>query len=298
MSELITTRAPAKINLALSVGSPEEDGMHPIASWMMTVNLYDELELKKLLPQSQSRFATIWHDEATRKADIDWPFQKDLSARAHHALEERVGRKLLIQSTLRKRIPLGGGVGGGSSDAAMMLIGLNHLFDLGLERSELADIGREVGSDIPFLVHGGSAIVEGRGEQVENLADPPEIHAVLAFPDLGCPTAEVYHRFDELETGRSVDPERVRNVAKNPSFDAPFNDLAAPAFDLFPALKKISEDLESLAERPAHLSGSGSTIFVLCDDPLHAEQLALVASERLDLPCLSVSGAEGVEMTG
>lgn len=298
MNNLITARAPAKLNLALSVGSPEEDGMHPIASWMVTVDLHDELELKKLPPQSQSRFATIWHDEATRKADIDWPFRHDLSVRAHRALEERVGRNLLIQSTLRKRIPLGGGIGGGSSDAAMMLIGLNQLFDLGLERSELADIGGEVGSDVPFLVHGGSAIVEGRGERVESLPVSPDIHAVLAFPDLACPTSEVYRRFDELQTGQTVDPERVRNVAENPSFDAPFNDLSAPAFDLFPALKKIAEDLGSLAERPAHLSGSGSTIFVLCDDPLHAEQLALVAGERLDLPCLSVSGAEGVEMTG
>ncbi|MCH2160661.1 MAG: 4-(cytidine 5'-diphospho)-2-C-methyl-D-erythritol kinase [Phycisphaerales bacterium] len=296
MRERVLARAPAKLNLALSVGGPDASGMHPIASWMVTVDLMDEMELLALPPGSLSRFATIWHDDALRKADIDWSFQHDLPARAHRLLEARVERPLHVQSTLRKRIPLGGGVGGGSSDAAAMLLALNDLFELGLSLQDLAEVGREVGSDVPFLIHGGSGIVEGVGEQVEPRDEPPSLHAVLAFPESGCPTAEVYRRFDDLQAGSELDADRVRMVAGALTPENPFNDLAEPAYDLFPDLRKASEALSSLAERPAHLSGSGSTLYVLCDDPLHAEHLAMAASEQLDLASVPVSSVSGVAL--
>ena len=296
MPERVLAHAPAKLNLALSVGATDQSGMHPIASWMVTVDLIDEMELVALPPASMSRFATLWHEDALRTPDIDWPFSADLPARAHRLLQARVERPLHIQSTLRKRIPLGGGVGGGSSDAAAMLLGLNELFELGLSRDELAEVGRDVGSDVPFLVHGGSGIVEGVGERIEAHDAPTELHAVLAFPETGCPTGEVYRRFDDLVPSAALDADRVRSVAGGLTPDNPFNDLAQPAYDLFPDLRELSEALGQLAERPAHLSGSGSTLFVLCDDPLHAEHLAQAARERLKTPCLAVSSVPGVAL--
>lgn len=296
MPERVLAHAPAKLNLALSVGGPDQSGMHPIASWMVTVDLVDEIELVALPAGSMSRFATLWHEDALRTPDIDWPFSADLPARAHRLLEARVERPLHIQSTLRKRIPLGGGVGGGSSDAAAMLVGLNELFELGLSRVELAEVGRDVGSDVPFLVHGGSGIVEGLGERIEAHDEPAGLHAVLAFPETGCPTGEVYRRFDDLAPSAALDVDRVRSVAGKLTPENPFNDLAQPAYDLFPDLRELSEALGQLAERPAHLSGSGSTLFVLCDDPLHAEHLAEAAREQLKTPCLAVSTAPGVAL--
>ena len=114
--------------------------MHPIASWMVTVSLHDELFLEALEPDSFSLYAIIWHKDARRKSEIDWSITKDLAVRAHLAVEEHVGRKLPIKMRLETRIPVGGGLGGGSSNAAAMLRALNELFDLKLSRETLRDI--------------------------------------------------------------------------------------------------------------------------------------------------------------
>src|SRR5688572_1918801 len=164
MARSIKVLAPAKLNLALSVGppAPELGGFHPIASWMMTVELFDELTLTRLEPGVLSRYAIVWHKDARRRSEINWSLTKDLAVRAHHALEKHIGRvgEFPVQMKLEKRIPVGGGMGGGSSDAAAMLRALNDLYELNLPREELAKVGATLGSDVPFLVHGGSAIVE------------------------------------------------------------------------------------------------------------------------------------------
>ena len=158
MPEKITISAPAKLNLALSVGFPNADGMHPICSWMVTVDLFDELELTRLENDRFSRYGIIWHAEAKRRSGINWPITTDLAVRAHLALEDRFRRRLPLQLKIEKRIPVGGGLGGGSSNAAAMLLAVNRLFELGLSVEELAGIGEGLGADVPFLVRGGSAI--------------------------------------------------------------------------------------------------------------------------------------------
>jgi 4-diphosphocytidyl-2-C-methyl-D-erythritol kinase len=289
MGPSVLALAPAKVNLALSVGPPGVDRMHPIASWMVTVDLHDELLLTRLPEESLSRYAILWHEEARRRSDIDWSITKDLAVRAHLALQEHVGRPLPLQLKMQKRIPVGGGLGGGSSDAAAMLHGVNALYALGLDDDELASIASGLGSDVAFLVHGGSAIVEGLGERVERHDDVPDLHAVLAFPSVACPTGAVYGAFDrEAQTAR-VDAARVRSLARSrPAPHDCFNDLAGPACAIAPSLRDDIEELSALAERPAHVSGSGSTIFVLCDDPLHAAALAEASIRKLDLPAVAV----------
>jgi 4-diphosphocytidyl-2-C-methyl-D-erythritol kinase len=289
MGPSVLALAPAKVNLALSVGPPGVDRMHPIASWMVTVDLHDELLLTRLPDESLSRYAILWHEEARRRSDIDWSITKDLAVRAHLALQEHVGRPLPLQLKMQKRIPVGGGLGGGSSDAAAMLHGVNALYALGLDDDELASIASGLGSDVAFLVHGGSAIVEGLGERVERHDEVPDLHAVLAFPSVACPTGAVYGAFDrEAQTAR-VDAARVRSLARSrPAPHDCFNDLAGPACAIAPSLRDDIEELSALAERPAHVSGSGSTIFVLCDDPLHAAALAEASIRRLDLPAVAV----------
>ena len=129
MPASVRVAAPAKLNLALSVGPPNVDRMHPISSWMVTVDLFDDLDVARLPDGSLSRYAIEWHPEARRRTPIDWSISKDLAVRAHLAIERLVGRPLPLQMRLRKRIPVGGGLGGGSSDAAAMIRAVDAIFD-------------------------------------------------------------------------------------------------------------------------------------------------------------------------
>ena len=300
MQRSLKSLAPAKLNLALSVGPPMADAarMHLICSWMVTVDLFDELLLTRLEPGRMSRYAILWHAEARRRSDINWSISKDLAVRAHLALEKHTGRALPVQLKMEKRIPVGGGLGGGSSDAAAMLRGVNELFELRLSADQLADIGASIGSDVPFLVHGGSAIVQGVGDQIARIDHGGKdiIHAVIAFPDAACPTAQVYNLFDQRTASSAHSPQlRAAAVAELTRAPKPsamshrlFNDLAGPAIMAAPSLKGHLDDLSRLAERPAHITGSGSSIFVICDDEMHAGALAEAAQHKLDLPAVAV----------
>ena len=297
MRPKIQARGPAKLNLALSVAAPQADGMHPIASWMMTVDLFDDLELVRLPIGYPSRYAITWHEDALRKTDIDWSVSKDLTVLAHNALEQAVGRALAVQARVQKRIPVGGGLGGGSADAAAMLHGLNRLFELGLSSEDLAAIGGPLGSDIAFQVHGGAGVVAGLGERIELIPPPSSLHAVLMFPETVCPTGPVYRRFDDLQPNAQADEDRVRRLATRPlQRDSPFNDLAAAALDLHPNLQGDIDRIRPIVERPIHVSGSGSTLFTLCDDSLQADLLAAVVSEQLQIPAIAVQTAPGLNL--
>jgi len=297
MPRTVTVLAPSKLNLALSVGGPGPDRMHPIASWMVTLDFGDELTLTRLPEGSMSMFATIWHPEARRPSDIDWSITKDLAYRAHQSLERELETRLPVKSLVAKRIPVGGGLGGGSSNAAAMLRALDALFELGLPTSRLASIAAGLGSDIPFLVHGGSALVGGLGDRVEPMSAVPKAHVVLAFPEVPCPTPAVYRRFDERGgLGSRADDARVRALAHSVGssrvpFDAPFNDLAAPALDIAPSLAAHVQAIAAIAERDVHVSGSGSTLFTICDDPLHAQALAAAIEQRTGLPAVAAQAA-------
>jgi len=292
----ITLTAPAKVNLALAVGAPSlsHGGMHPISSWMVTVDLVDDLTITRLEDDALSMYAILWAEDARRRIEIDWSITKDLAVRAHLALQQFTGRELPVKLKLEKRIPVGGGLGGGSSNAAAMLRGVNELFELGLDAGALARIGSTLGSDVPFLVRGGSAIVEGVGEALEHHEQVPEIHMVLVLPDASCPTGPVYGAFDRLRPGAALDSARVRSLV-GATLDpaAPFNDLAASAFEVAPSLADHVEELAAVVERPVHVSGSGSTLFFICNGRLEAELLAEAVSQRLVLPALPVRTLAG-----
>lgn len=294
MPSFVRAHSPAKVNLALSVGAPRADGMHEIASWMVTAGFGDDLEVRRLLPGTPSRYAIEWAPDAHRKTDIDWPLAKDLAVRAHRALEARLGRELPVQMRLQKRIPVGGGLGGGSSNAGAMLRALDALFDLRLRAEYLELLAQSLGSDVPFLVRGGSAFVGGVGEVLEPHARDAmhETHLVLAFPEISCPTGAVYRAFDALRADARVDPARVRALARAaPRADDPFNDLADAACAVAPALAELRAQLASFAGQTVHVSGSGSTLFLVCDSAIHAETLAGAIAGRCDVPAVATSVA-------
>ncbi len=292
MSASVTEPCHAKLNLALSVGPPGVDRMHPIASWMVTIDLADELTVTRLAPESLSRYAILWHEDARRTSEIDWSVTKDLAVRAHLALEQHTGRDLPVQMLLRKRIPVGAGLGGGSANAAAMLRVANRLFDLGLTTADLIEIASGLGSDVPFLVVGGSAVVEGLGDRVVPTRPVEDAHFVLVFPEEACPTGRVYAAFDDLlarKTHAGVQSERVRELAEAGRLrhEACFNDLTDAALRVAPSLSRLRCEIGAIAERDVHLSGSGSTLFVPCDDAMHAEALAAAIANRLNMPAVA-----------
>ncbi|MCC7146495.1 MAG: hypothetical protein IT443_08620 [Phycisphaeraceae bacterium] len=287
---------PSKVNLTLSVGSPRPDGFHPIASWMVATRFGDQLAIKRL-DEGPSRFDLSFAADApgARRGSlpgaipgVDWPLEKDLAWRAHALMEAHVGRDLPVHMTLSKRIPTGAGLGGGSSDAAGMLVGLKRLFALDLQRDELVSLARKLGSDVAFLVYAvegsPSALAFGLGDQIEPKAMKGPVDLVLIFPGVGCPTAQVYKTFDRLDAGgqrNGLQEAKVRALAElyPVSAEELFNDLAEPACQVQPCLGELRGQLARELGQPVHVTGSGSTLFVVAAGADDAARIAQKAGK-------------------
>lgn len=273
-SASITHVAYAKINLALSVGPAQplgsaRAGWHPIATWMHAIDLCDEI---RVTSARASSFHAAWADDAPRPTPIDWPPERDLAARAHCELEAAVGRSLPAEISLIKRIPVGAGLGGGSSDAAATLLALREAFSLPITTRDLAAIATSLGSDVSFFVDDQTpprpAIVRGFGEGIERV---PRVAAavVLIVPDFACETSAVYKEFDRNPTN-GVDHERVSAMASRGTLPSQldfFNDLAEPAMRLHPDLRTIQSAAADVLGAPVHMTGSGSALFALTSSP-------------------------------
>ena len=207
-----------------------------------------------------------------------------------------VARVHPVAAVLEKRIPLGAGLGGGSSDAARTLEALNRLWQTNWPAARLSEVAGRLGSDVPFFLHGPSSVCTGRGEVVRPVPRPRPRWVVLVLPDVHMPTPAVYRRFDEM--GLGFDPE-IENPpdwldwAKLPAKDLLarlVNDLEAPAFDLRPALGTLRADAELKLQRPVRMSGSGSSLFTLYDgnDAHEAERAASGISARFGVTALAV----------
>ena len=298
----ISMRAHAKVNLALAVGPPlpptagAHAGFHPICSWMHAIDLFDDLTITRLRDHEPSRHEITWAVDAPRPSPIDWPVEKDLCVRAHRAIERLVGRALPLHLSLRKRTPVGGGLGGGSSDAAVTIRALNTLFDLNLSPQPQLDIARTLGSDVAFFLGAPSplappppAIVSGLGERLEPQAPVPGC-LLLILPPMGCPTGPVYRAFDAAPSAPLNEP-RVRAIAARAAREARvpdadlFNDLAAAAFAVAPALEAIRHAAAHALGRPVHVTGSGSTLFAIFPTP----RAAADARARVRTACPSVA---------
>jgi 4-diphosphocytidyl-2-C-methyl-D-erythritol kinase len=253
-------QAPAKINLHLRVGRPRADGFHPLLTWMVTVGLSDVLTIA---PSTAG--LTFACDDPSLPID-----GRNLVVKATTLLAARLNRAPDVSVHLAKRIPAGGGLGGGSSDAAHALLAVAQLWgvdDLPL----LAEVAAAVGSDVPFFLFGPSSICRGRGELVLPVAAPAVArHALLVLPGIEMPTVAVYRRFDEMGLGSDT----TGDVGEGrwtflPAIDLMphlINDLEPPAFALRPELGQLRSQLEADLARPVRMSGSGSTLFTLYDD--------------------------------
>jgi 4-diphosphocytidyl-2-C-methyl-D-erythritol kinase len=290
-SEALSVLCPAKVNLALSVGPRRGDGFHAIASWMVAVEFGDRLTIASA---EQSSYDIRFADDAPQPQKVDWPLEKDLSVRAHRLMEQAVGRSLPIRAALEKRIPAGAGLGGGSSDAAAMLVSVNRLFDLRMTERDLCGLAEKLGCDVAFLVGAmfgkPSALVTGLGETVEPLPLSEPIHLVLVLPPYGCPTGRVYAAFDEMVGQRAaVARERVEQLGRCMPLqpDAPFNDLAEPAARVTPELAETLAKLRGEQQLPMHVTGSGAAMFVVVANAQAGTALARQISGQFALPAVT-----------
>jgi len=283
MGESITIHTPAKVNLALSVGAPDTSGYHPLASWMIAVDLCDTLRLAPTSGPPAFDIAVADDPPATSSGNRPpWTVEDDLSVRAHRLMEWWLARSLPIKAELRKRIPPAMGLGGGSSDAAAMLVGLDRLFRLSLGADRLTALGRELGSDVPFIVkalieHEPTAVVTGTGEHWEAAPLNAPLHLTLVLPPLSCATGRVYEAFDTLHPGAGpADATRVRSLAQSAEMQGArlFNELRPAAERVEPELVKTIERVSRRVELPVHLTGSGAGLFVVAASADHAASMA------------------------
>lgn len=293
----VTVACPAKVNLVLSVGGRDETtGLHPLSSWMAAVDLCDTLTVRRLPDAEPTRAAIRFAPDAPRPETVDWPIASDLAVRAHRACEAAAGRRLPLAVDLVKRIPTGGGLGGGSSDAAGLLVAVDRLFDRPLPRETQISIAQSLGSDVPFalaaLTGTPSAVISGFGETLRP-APTAGGHLVLFVPRFGCDTRRVYQTFDGARGARTDAPEpAARLVAHAAAGDAHAwdNDLCEPARTAHPPLDRLLRAASHHVGRTIHLTGSGSTCFAAADDAAHAATLA----RRFHGLAQSVAGLRGV----
>jgi 4-diphosphocytidyl-2-C-methyl-D-erythritol kinase len=268
--------APAKINLFLEVIGKRQDGYHEIESVMQTVNLFDTLHLQR----SKGGVSLITNCPELPSDN------GNLVYRAAILMQKEYGVKRGVRINLYKKIPIGGGLGGGSSNAAATLIGLNHLWQLGLSKSELISLALQLGSDVPFFIYGKTALVKGRGEIVFPLPINKNFCYLLIAPHLVIPTKNIYKNLKISLTKplfnaniivgnllkQQVKYEEIKRLL--------YNRLESVALKLYPVLRNTYYELQKIITDRILISGSGSTIFKLCSCKKEANYLSASLSYK------------------
>jgi 4-diphosphocytidyl-2-C-methyl-D-erythritol kinase len=258
MEKAVLSRAPAKVNLHLGVYGRRQDGYHEISSIFQAISLADELVVRSLKEPECIRIDGVF----------DCPPEKTTLYGAIVAFRAATGCNEGVSVEARKAIPAGAGMGGGSSDAASLLIALDALFETGLDAARLESIGARIGSDVPFFVRGGAAIVTGRGETVEPIAARQDFSLVVVFPGFPVRTADAYDLLDasrsRMAGGSDLGIEELRRAYRLPVTDWPFfNSFEGPIGAAHPAIADWIRRLHEEGAGFVRMSGSGSTVFGL-----------------------------------
>jgi 4-diphosphocytidyl-2-C-methyl-D-erythritol kinase len=272
----VRVRVPAKINLHLGVGPLRDDGYHELNTVYHAISLFDELTARP-----GDTLTLTMEGEGAGQLALD---DSNLVIRAARALAAHGGVAAHARLHLRKQIPLAGGLAGGSADAAATLIACDALWGLGMSRDELATVGAGLGSDVPFLLYGGTALGTGHGESVSPvLARPSLWHWVVAVADGGLSTPDVYRELDKLRAG-AWPPAPLGNAdellaalrQRHPDVLGAVlaNDLQPAALSLRPALADVIKAGYDAGAVAGIVSGSGPTCVFLATDAGHAESVA------------------------
>jgi 4-diphosphocytidyl-2-C-methyl-D-erythritol kinase len=263
----VTVRVPGKVNLYLEVGDLRDDGYHELTTVFHAVSLLDEITVRN---------ADVLSLELTGEGMETLPADdRNLAWRAAELMAEHVGRAPDVAISVEKSIPVAGGMAGGSADAAAVLVAMNTLWELGVPRRDLHALAAELGSDVPFALHGGTALGTGRGEELATVLARNTFHWVLAFAEGGLSTPAVFAELDRLreDTGRDGpqrldDPEPLLAAlaSGDPTELAPLlgNDLQPAALSLDSALRRTLRAGTDAGALAGIVSGSGPTCAFLC----------------------------------
>ena len=247
--------SPAKINLTLEILGTRADGYHELRSIIQPIDLFDEV----MIELQEGRGIEL------HSSFIPIPSDKDnLAWKAAALFLEKSGQELQVEISIKKRIPLGSGLGGGSSNGASVMIGLNRLTDAFSEQ-ELLKLALNLGADVPFFIRSQTAVIEGIGEKINPLRNFPLFYYVILFPNINTSTEMVYKKWDELNNtdrvqNQSVD-EQIRKFSNRNAALPLINDLENPATALHPEIKAYKQILTSLGLESVLMTGSGSAVY-------------------------------------
>jgi len=263
--------APAKVNLFLEVIGKRSDGYHNIETIMLAVNLYDKLEFRQ---STSIKISSPGLEFPTNETNTIY--------KAANQLWKWVGKFYGFEVQLTKKIPIGAGLGGGSSDAAATILSLNKIYNLNLSEKDLLKIAEQVGSDVPFFLKTKFALCQGRGNIIKPLVIPRKIYLVLVFPNINISTKTVYEaikikKLNKLLTSQNKIGKMLASLEKGDFFEMTrqmFNRLEAFTFDLYPAVKELKYQMVKLSFGATIMSGSGSSIFGICKTRKEAKEKA------------------------
>ena len=291
----LRVNAPAKINLNLLVGKLRPDGFHSVDSYVAAVTLYDQVDLK---PREDGQFNChcIGADCGCEQENLAMRAAKLLAQNVSHhhaALPHGPAASPHFASGvdiyLKKNIPPGKGLGGGSSDAAAVLEGLNHLWCLHLDHRRLTELAIKLGSDVPLFLGPSASRMTGRGEILEHAQVSP-FCAILFLSQYFCGTADVYRKFDEF-AHTAAQQIHVNLISQRPPSQWRLdmvNQLQEASFAVCPALGSLWREISEAAKIPIHMSGSGSALFALCDSPEDSAKVIASLPPHLQKICVCV----------
>ncbi len=266
---MLTLKAPAKINLTLEVLGKRPDDFHEIRTVMQTVGMYDTL-----------------HFETSKKVLItsnqpDWSAGSSLVPKTVQIVKEAAGYKKGVAIHIEKRIPLMSGLGGDSSDAAAVLRGLVQLWSLNLDSDRIVEMARELGSDVAFFLNGGTALGEGRGDQMTPLPSPDRQWVVLMLPEVPVEQGKTAQMYASLKPKHFTDGQTTRRLVEALITGLRFrptmlvNTFDQIAFNPSSILSMYKERILALGAPHVHLCGSGPSLYALFDDKARADDLAV-----------------------
>ena len=277
-SNSVTVRVPAKVNLQLAVGPREADGFHNLVTVFQAISIYDDVTITKLEPGSGITIAITGDQTHGVPAD-----STNLAVKAAQLIADEYDFVIDAHIEIKKSIPVAGGMAGGSADAAAVIVGLSDLYDLDISREESLEFGARLGSDVPFMITGGTAIGQGRGDQLTAALSRGTYHWVLALSSVGLSTPAVYQECDRLRAGLDIAAPQTSDalmqslLAADPKAVgiALQNDLQSAACSLRPALTLVLDVGEEYGALGAIVSGSGPTVAFLVENEEQGLDLAV-----------------------
>ena len=277
----VTVRVPAKVNLQLSVGPRESDGYHQLVTVFQAISIFDEVTVK--IGEQASGINLTVSGEQVHGVPTD---SSNLVVKAAELIADKFEIDIDVSIEIKKSIPVAGGMAGGSADAAAAIVAIDELYSLDMTREEMHSIASQLGSDVPFLLSGGTAIGQGRGDQLTAALSRGTYHWVLALSSVGLSTPAVYSECDRLRQGLDISEPQISDALMQALLTADpsnvgkllVNDLQPAACSLRPALRLILDVGQEYGALGAIVSGSGPTVAFLVSDEEHGLDLAVALS--------------------